>query len=965
MQDALALLSAALDASGYIAIRGFGVGAAKGKQPRQKFYAPGEYIGACAEAERLSKQGYDTYFATSTFLTNKSAEAANVNAVKCFKIDLDVAADDTDKYSSKKDAVAALADFCTHHGLPVPVLVDSGYGVHGYWCLTEALDANDGKLYSEKLKSLFIAHGLKHDRTVTGDIARVLRVPGTLNNKNAAVARRVKLKSAVTTVDTDLLLDLIDALCAATPNLPSAAPAQTLLLGALPKHLQGVQLDKDTLGMISGSPKSFAVLVARMNAGAEKTCAQIKDIYDKQGKQSEARWRSGLSIAHFCDDGDTAIHDMSNRYPNYDRAETIKKAALIKGPYKCTTFQANWPTLCVDCPSRGKITSPIQLGDYVPLAEKGAVKVLAQNKTVDDGLVDYEIPEYPWPYARGAKGGVYRKTQEDEHKPDLVSKFDLYVLDRLRDEATGYLVHMRHHHPKDGVVDFMIDTSVVGNKEKLQKELNSYGIMMFEKEVTMVRDYIRTWNSDLELKNEVSKVKTQFGWTKDFKSFVIGNRELTENGWRFSRTAPSMAPASDALAKVGEYNEWRKVFNTYARPGFTPYAFCALVGFGAPLLQLLNYNGMLINAFAKDSGTGKTTTLQAATSIWGNPDIRGGVILTCGPKGDTALARFQRMGWYNNLPICVDEVTKMPEDEMSDFLLSITQGRGRHRMNASSNSERINNTTWSTIALSSSNKTFVSALQVDKDGVDGELMRLLEVHLPQHELMSKEESEATFGPLVSNYGHAGGIYVQHLMQNWAHVKQMIEDERRTIDTMAGCVRAERYWSAACACIIAGGRLAQEATLHDIDMDAVRAFAVDLIRASRARLQYAGKSVSGVEQRSDMLGEFMNTHISSTLVVEIKQINGKEVCTPLREPTRDLVIRYERNLSKLYVSQSALNRYAKERNAHLDQYLDDLKAQGVFVCKDKQKRLGTGLPMPGNPVRVYEFNLKDDALPPLI
>ncbi|HJV84311.1 MAG TPA: hypothetical protein VJ698_02460 [Noviherbaspirillum sp.] len=360
LSEAFSLLSATLDCTGYIAVRGFGVGAAKDRQARQKFFAPGDYQGACAEAERLSNAGYDAYFATCTFMSNKAADAANVHAVKCFKIDLDVEEGNEAKYGSKREAVETLVNFCDGDNLPVPVLVDSGYGVHGYWILSESLDAGDGKLYSEKLKALLIARGLKHDRTVTGDVVRVLRVPGTLNSKQA-VARRVKLKSPVTTVDTDTMLDKIDALYAATPDMPVREAKQDLMLGALPAHLRGRKLDKDTIGLITGKPKSFAVMVKRMNAGDSKACAQIADIYNKQCKQAESRWRAGLSIAHFCDDGEWAIHEISNRYPNYDHDETTKKAALIKGPYKCQTFENSWPELCKNCPHKNVITSPIQL----------------------------------------------------------------------------------------------------------------------------------------------------------------------------------------------------------------------------------------------------------------------------------------------------------------------------------------------------------------------------------------------------------------------------------------------------------------------------------------------------------------------------------------------------------------------------------------------------------------------------
>jgi Protein of unknown function (DUF3631) len=353
---ALDLLSAALDPSGYIVI----VGLKEGSPPIQRFFVPGDYQGAVAEAMTLSGRKYNAYFATSTYLNNKSREAKNANAVRTFKLDLDVAIDDARKYPSKSAAVGALAHFCTRHAIPVPVLVDSGHGVHAYWPLTEALTTDDGKLYSEKLKTVCIAKGLLMDVTVPGDIARILRVPGTMNYKHDVMPRPVKLKSAVVAFDVDAMLDLIDGLheSSALPEITQQAPE--LLAGVqLPAHLRGVQIDKTTRGLLEGKPKLFVRLLERSIAGTG--CAQIANMFQHQAQQDEPRWHAGLSVAYFCNDGEEAIHTLSSRHPEYDYGGTQFKAQRSPGPRTCSWFKANYMTLCEGCQHDGKITSPIQL----------------------------------------------------------------------------------------------------------------------------------------------------------------------------------------------------------------------------------------------------------------------------------------------------------------------------------------------------------------------------------------------------------------------------------------------------------------------------------------------------------------------------------------------------------------------------------------------------------------------------
>lgn len=964
MQDAEALLAAALDGDGWIAIRGFGTGSNKDKQPRQAFFKPGDFTGAAAYAAQLSAQQYDAYFATATLQSNKSAEAVNVFGVKCFKIDLDVDKNNPSKYATQSEAARAIANWCADIGFPLPnVVVNSGFGVHGYWCLDEALTADDGKVYSEKIKQIFLSTGLKFDRGITGDIVRVLRLPGTLNYKGA-VARKVKLVggSIGALYGVDALCDAIDTLYDGSNSLVEAA-LPDLLLGSIPAHLRGVKLDKETQSLLQDKPKSFTVLMKKCAQGPDKGCAQMINIVGNQAAQDENRWRAGLSIAHYCEDGETAVHNMSKMHPNYSYDETTKKAAGLVGPHKCSTFEASWPQHCQGCPHKGKITSPIQLGNYVPLAKKGDNIVLGQNKSVDDGTVPYTVPEYPFPYLRGARGGVYRRNDEDEDNPVEILRFDMYVVERLRDPDTQeYLLAMRLHHPTDGVIDFTARASDIGSKEGFRDILNGFGIMKVDGGVSMVRAYVVRWMEDLELKKAANMVKTQMGWTEGQKTFVIGDREINANGKSYSRAAPSLTPVAKALSKKGDPDEWKKTFNTYARPGFEAYAYCALVGFGAPLMALLDLEGMVINAYSERAGTGKTTTQHAALSIWGNSKE---LILSCGASGDTANSRFHRMGQYKNLPICVDEATKLKPEEMSDLLLSTTQGRAKHRMNGSSNTERANSLTWSTISLYSANTSFIDALQAEKAEKDGALKRIMEVHLPPTVLLTKEESDVVFRGFFHHYGHAGETYVQYLIKNMSRVISMVEDERRTIDQATGAVHAqdERYWSATCACIVAGGRLAQEAGLHDIDMDAIREFAVKLVKQTRLRHQY---SAVIADRNSDILGEFINLHIPHTVVVLIGTIAGKQMTTPLREVSnREMFVRLEKNDGSLYVTRTALNTFLKERNVVVQTFLDDLKIKGVLIDENVQMHLGQGTVNKGGNVRCYKFKMPLDELPPLI
>lgn len=964
MSDAEALLAAALDTSGFVVIRGFGTGTNKGKQPRQKFFAPGDFKGAADYAIQLSQQDYDAYFATSTFRTRENAEAGNVESVRCLKIDLDIDPNDEKKYPSKSEAAKALQAWCNESGFPVPnAVVDSGYGVHAYWCLLQAMDSNDGKIYSEKFKQILMANGLKLDRTVTGDVVRVLRVPDTLNYKRVP-ARKVKLKGGMVGAlhDVDYVCDQIDLLYAVADIKQTTAAVPDFGLGAIPAHLKGIKLDSETESLLRAKPKSAKVLIKKSIDGSG--CAQIKNLFEDQAGQDEPRWRAGLSVVRFCEDGDAAIHNMSHRHPAYSHAETEKKAALLLGPYKCGTFEANWPALCNGCVHKGKITSPIQLGDFVPLADpKKDNVVVAENKAVDDGPVAYTIPEYPFPYVRGKKGGVYKRNPEDEANPVEVYKFDLYVIDRMRDLNDGFMVSIRMHHPTDGVMDFTVPSSDVGNKEEFRKVLNKFGIMKVDGGVAMVRNYVMSWIDDFERRKAATMVRTQMGWTDNFESFVIGDREITSGGKKYSQTAPSLAPITKALVKVGDPDLWRKTFALYGMPGYEAYAFCALTGFGAPLMKLLDLEGGIINIYAKESGTGKTTVQYAAQSIWGSPKE---LMITCGADGDTNNVRFHRIGQYQNLPVCIDEATKLRPEDMSNLLLSITQGRAKNRMNGSTNTERANHSSWSTVALTSANTSFVDLLQAERKSSEGELMRIIEIHMPPNIVMSKDQSDVAFRSFFHNYGHAGEAYMFYLLRNLTIpvVQNRLEKIRRELDAQTGAKQSERYWSGMVACLLAGGEFAKEAGLHDFDMAAMRQFAIDLINNMRARHVYAGVKHSA---QGDVLGEYINLHQGHTVVMQVNPDGkGGEIVTMLSDRVPNEVhARYERNNNLLYVNMTSFNKYVSGRNLPVVQVIEELKTAGVLKGKDCWKRLTAGTNAPSVKARCYLFEVKSEDLPPLI
>src|SRR5262249_27850231 len=105
----------------------------------------------------------------------------NARCAKAFWLDID--AGPGKPYSDSKTAAGAVAEFCEATGLPRPLIVLSGLGIHAYWPLVQTLDRETWENYARGLKALCVMHGLQADPARTADITSVLRTPGTRHRK--------------------------------------------------------------------------------------------------------------------------------------------------------------------------------------------------------------------------------------------------------------------------------------------------------------------------------------------------------------------------------------------------------------------------------------------------------------------------------------------------------------------------------------------------------------------------------------------------------------------------------------------------------------------------------------------------------------------------------------------------------------------------------------------------------------
>ena len=965
--------------SGYINIRGLYYDQTRGK-PVSKFFI--DFDEADEYIEQLVADGREAYFATPTFVDNtKQATVSNIAYHRSYFVDIDCGP--TKFYKSKKEGITALYAFCEHTGLPVPMLVDSGNGIHAYWMLGEDVPYNLWKPVGIRLKELTHEFGFQVDSSVTGDGARILRVPDTVNTKDVNKSKRVYIKTTVEPISFAEFSQIV----------PPAITHNTLNLGQtddLTKSLMGGEYPPSKFEIILRKSRKFisnqekVKVVSTDNEGNESIvfknkvfercagCAQVLYADEHRTTLEEPLWWAILSIAKACTDGAEAIHTISEGHPNYTVSETEEKSSRFKGPRTCLEFQKDNPDICRGCIHKGKITSPIQLGKYVELASPtdNSIEDLAHESLQQN--VTMEAPhKYPFGWARRASGGIVRlsmEVQDGDETPeqieDVIYENDLWVKKRLDDPHHGgssiQIVHIEPQGPNEPkkVTEFIAPLTAIGKRDKCQELLTFHGVYkaITPRTLGLLQKYFEDWVA--ELKDKPEQARASFGWHDNNTSFVMGSREVAlDKGILFSPTSASTDEVTPLYQREGSLDTWKTIANLYAKKGNEARAFVLFVGFGAPLYNFLNLGSVTVHLTNAASGVGKTTAQKMAGSIWGDP------VKTMMNNKDTMNAKYHRFGVLRHLPLLIDEITNMDGEALSDFVFSISQNSGKNRMSSHTNTLRKNVTQWNTIAVTSGNNSLYDTLKQHRASVEGELYRIIELEIENDDSLAKEESDYWYDQLLpENYGMAGEVFMTYVVDNLPEVLELLKETQKEFDKCAGFTGKQRFYSACCAAAFTGAIIAKRLGLHDIDVDSIKQWAVTTLGSVQATVKECSS-----EDSVSILGRFLNEHNRNVLVVNSTSIEVGSVLLnerPVREAMGELVVRIEPDTNHMYIAKSALERWCAERRVPVKSFYNEIERKGIVLSTKTRKRLAENTAAAGVPVPVLWLDTTKLSLPEL-
>ncbi len=883
----------------------------------QKFFTSVESLSKYAD--KLVSNSYNIFFGLSSFSKSDGRRTREcAKNTKSFFLDLDCG--ENKPFPDLASGIVALKKFVQESGLPSPTIVKSGKGAHIYWPLEEDLPHQKWHVHAQALKKKCTDYNFSVDPVVTCDVARILRMPETYHLKdksNPILVEVIKVSKPMSLQDVERLLPPV---------------GDVLDVGVRGKY----DLDEATNNILGRLPTNFKIIMMKSLKG--EGCNQLKFIAENQAITPEPLWRAGLSVAQVCEDRNTAIHVISRNHPNYSVSETELKASRTTGPHGCDVFKGINPSGCEGCTH--SISTPALLGKVLPTQKPEDFIVVSDDEDTGEKKT-YTLPKYPLPFSNGPNGSIIKLNtyKSGEVIPEgqdgcggvLVYPFPFYVVKRMNDPDLGETMLLRLHLPKDGVRDFVMSLNNVMAKDKFVSTVSSFGVAAYGKDQDNLMYYITKWIDALQNAGKAEAAFRQFGWTEDRKGIILGETIYHHTG-KEEYTPPSAPtiPLVPMFQKKGDLETWKDIINVYARPGMEPRAFAFFMGFGSFLLNGSVLDGFLLNLYSRESGSGKTTILQAINSIYGKPRE-----LLLSPK-DTYNARINRLGVMQSLATTMDEITNMPVEQMSNQIYDVTSGKGKNRLQQYGNAERNNHTKWQTGLITSSNRSVADALLAYKGFPDGDLKRIMEIKIAPDPYDNATWAREHFGRMMDNYGLAGPIFAQALAGDPKKYFAMLANTQTRLEQDVEIRNSERYWAIMASIAITGGHIANSLNLHNIPIPPVYEYACELIRSTRER---HGEFVLAAE---DFLGGYLQRHFNEILVINAK-VDARTGMDfgPIKEPKGQLNARFEPDTQRLYVVKSSYQKDCTDRHMNCEDTLAIYRVnQALLKANSKEMAKGT-------------------------
>ena len=220
---------------------------------------------------------------------------------------------------------------------------------------------------------------------------------------------------------------------------------------------------------------------------------------------------------------------------------------------------------------------------------------------------------------------------------------------------------------------------------------------------------------------------------------------------------------------------------------------------------------------------------------------------------------------------------------------------------------------------------------------------------------TKAETDAFAIAVKENFGHAGIVYLQYVMNNLEAVKQLADAVQKKIDIEAGLTAENRFWSALVSRDIAGLMIAKRAKLIDWKIEPIVKWAIETMRVAQNTVRDMNTDVEAV------LTDYLAEHYGSMLRIKStddarRAITGIDhIITPDQIPRGNaFVARYEYDIKKMYLLPKPLREWCGKQQINYAGFVEGLKTGRTKATKAKIRlSKGTHMNLPPADVLVID------------
>ncbi|RMD59415.1 MAG: DUF927 domain-containing protein, partial [Nitrospirae bacterium] len=209
-------------------------------------------------------------------------------------------------------------------------------------------------------------------------------------------------------------------------------------------------------------------------------------------------------------------------------------------------------------------------------------------------------------------------------------------------------------------------------------ELSDQGLFVNSSNSKMMIDYLFAFESSNIPIIKKTYITKGLGWKtlNDKKIFLLHRDESLCNSENAINFIPEVGFERyvKALKREGSYEKWKSVIEEAIKYPLANFAFYA--SFSAPLLNILKAPNFIIDFWGTTS-LGKTTILELAASVWGNPHKESGGLVF---SWDSTKVYLERMAnFFCDIPIFPDDSQVVDDKTLTKILYMVANGVGRGR----------------------------------------------------------------------------------------------------------------------------------------------------------------------------------------------------------------------------------------------------------------------------------------------